>query len=83
MATSPPAAARHRSSIRWTPCRVVDTRGPDGNLGGPYLQGHHERDFPVLEGSCGLPSNAAAYSMNFTVGGEGPTRELSNCVARR
>ena len=48
------------------PCRVVDTRGPDGNLGGPYLQGHHERDFPVLEGSCGLPGDAVAYSMNFT-----------------
>ena len=55
-----------------TPCRVVDTRGPDGNLGGPYLQGHQERDFPVLEGSCGLPSNAAAYSMNFTVVPKGP-----------
>ncbi len=50
-----------------TPCRVVDTRGPDGNLGGPYLQGRQERDFPVLDGSCGLPNNAAAYSMNFTV----------------
>ncbi len=50
-----------------TPCRVVDTRGSDGDLGGPYLQGHQERNFPVLLGSCGLPSNAAAYSMNFTV----------------
>ena len=49
------------------PCRVIDTRGADGNLGGPYLRGHQERDFPVLESNCGLPSNAAAYSMNFTV----------------
>ena len=50
-----------------TPCRVVDTRGANGDLGGPYLQGHQERDFPVLESICGLPSAAAAYSMNFTV----------------
>ncbi len=50
-----------------SPCRVVDTRGANGDLGGPYLLGHHERDFPVLEGSCGLPNTAKAYSMNFTV----------------
>jgi uncharacterized repeat protein (TIGR03803 family) len=55
-----------------TPCRVVDTRGPDGNLGGPSLQGHQERDFPVLEGDCQIPSSAAAYSMNFTVLPKGP-----------
>jgi uncharacterized repeat protein (TIGR03803 family) len=50
-----------------TPCRLVDTRGPDGNLGGPSLQAREERDFAVLEGSCELPNTAAAYSMNFTV----------------
>ena len=50
-----------------TPCRVVDTRGPDGDLGGPYLQGHEVRNFPVLESDCQIPSSAAAYSMNFTV----------------
>jgi uncharacterized repeat protein (TIGR03803 family) len=55
-----------------TPCRVVDTRGADGDLGGPSLQGGHERDFPVLEGDCGLPNTAAAYSMNFTVLPKGP-----------
>jgi hypothetical protein len=51
-----------------TPCRVVDTRNPNGPLGGPYLSGGHERDFPVLESNCELPSSgAAAYSLNFTV----------------
>ena len=35
-----------------TPCRVADTRNPDGSLGGPYLSGGHERDFPVLQSSC-------------------------------
>jgi hypothetical protein len=51
-----------------TPCRVVDTRNPPGPLGGPYLQGGTERDFPVLDSPC-IPSgvNAVAYSINVTV----------------
>jgi hypothetical protein len=50
------------------PCRVVDTRNPPGPLGGPYLQGGVERDFPVLLAtSCNIPSSTQAYSMNFTV----------------
>jgi hypothetical protein len=49
------------------PCRVADTRNANGPLGGPYLSGTHERDFPVLQSSCGLPNNAVAYSFNFTV----------------
>ena len=50
-----------------TPCRVADTRKANGPLGGPSLSGGVERDFPVLDGSCGLPSDAVAYSFNFTV----------------
>ena len=50
-----------------TPCRVLDTRNSDGSLGGPYLQGGQERDFPVLESSCNIPTSAQAYSMSFTV----------------
>ncbi len=49
-----------------TPCRVVDTRGPNGNLGGPFLQGAQERDFPLLSSTCLIPPNAQAYSLNFT-----------------
>jgi len=49
------------------PCRVADTRNSNGPLGGPYLSGGHERDFPVLQGNCGLPTSAVAYSFNFTV----------------
>ena len=51
-----------------TPCRVLDTRNANGDLGGPYLQGEQERDFPVLESSC-IPQGVTprAYSMNFTV----------------
>jgi uncharacterized repeat protein (TIGR03803 family) len=50
------------------PCRLVDTRNPNGHLGGPYLQGAVERDFPLLESPClnGLPQ-VQAYSLNFTV----------------
>lgn len=50
-----------------TPCRVVDTRGSNGHLGGPYLVGGMERNFPVLESSC-VPQNQsiAAYSFNAT-----------------
>ena len=50
-----------------TPCRVVDTRNANGNLGGPFLTGGVERDFPVTQSSC-IPqdANIKAYSFNFT-----------------
>jgi hypothetical protein len=50
------------------PCRVADTRHPNGGLGSPYLTGGQERVFPVLDAaSCNIPSSAAAYSLNFSV----------------
>ncbi len=51
-----------------TPCRVLDTRNPDGHLGGPFLSQGAERDFPVPESSC-IPHGVtpAAYSFNITV----------------
>ncbi|MFL6416200.1 MAG: hypothetical protein ACJ74Y_11105, partial [Bryobacteraceae bacterium] len=48
------------------PCRVVDTRGPDGSLAGPYLRAGQEREFAVTSGGCNIPGNARAYSFNFT-----------------
>ena len=50
-----------------TPCRVADTRGPFGQFGGPAMIGGFTRDFPIPQSSCGIPSTAAAYSLNFTV----------------
>jgi YVTN family beta-propeller protein len=50
-----------------TPCRVLDTRNQTGHLGGPYLHGTRERDFPVRESGCPVPASALAYSINFTV----------------
>ncbi len=48
------------------PCRVVDTRNSDGPLGGPALERQQPRDFPLLQSTCGIPSSAQAYSLNFT-----------------
>jgi hypothetical protein len=48
------------------PCRVFDTRNQAGHLGGPYLHGTRERDFPVTESNCHIPASAQAYSINFT-----------------
>ncbi len=48
------------------PCRVADTRNPNGQLGGPYLKAAKERDFPVPASACNIPSTAKAYSLNFT-----------------
>ena len=50
-----------------TPCRIVDTRNAAGTFGGPVLNGGTTRTFPLSAGSCGLPYNTAAYSLNMTV----------------
>jgi hypothetical protein len=50
-----------------TPCRVLDTRNPNGPLGGPALQNGQQRDFPVRQATaCHLPASAQAYSLNVT-----------------
>jgi hypothetical protein len=54
------------------PCRVVDTRGAPGPLGGPSIPGRQSRDFPIPSSGCAVPSAASAYSMNVTVVPEGP-----------
>lgn len=60
------------------PCRVADTRGTNGDLGGPYLKGQVPRDFPILEAtSCNIPDTAAAYSLNFTAVPHGPLGYLT------
>ena len=52
-----------------TPCRVADTRawaGMTGAFGPPTLAGNSTRSFPIPSSSCGIPSTAAAYSLNIT-----------------
>jgi uncharacterized repeat protein (TIGR03803 family) len=61
------------------PCRVADTRGKPGDLGGPYLKGGVNRDFPVLEAPCTIPGSAKAYSLNFTAVPHGPLGYLTVC----
>ena len=48
------------------PCRIVDTRGPGGPVGGPVLFAGATRNFPIL-GICGVPGDAAAVVMNVTI----------------
>jgi hypothetical protein len=51
-----------------TPCRLVDTRNPNGQFGGPPIQGGTSRSFPIPQQTpCDIPSIAAAYSLNVTV----------------
>jgi trimeric autotransporter adhesin len=49
-----------------TPCRMVDTRNPNGPVGGPAIQALTSRNFPVRS-VCGVPANSTAYSLNVTV----------------
>jgi probable HAF family extracellular repeat protein len=49
------------------PCRVVDTRNPTGQFGGPAITGGTARNFPITQGGCSIPSTAAAYSLNVTL----------------
>ncbi|MGA2712967.1 MAG: NHL repeat-containing protein [Bryobacteraceae bacterium] len=49
------------------PCRVLDTRNPNGTFGGPSIAGGASRSFPIPSSSCGVPANAAAYAFNVTV----------------
>ncbi len=60
-----PASSTTLAFFPLTPCRVADTRGTNGPLGGPFLSGRLERIFPVLSSSCVIPDTAQAYSLNF------------------
>jgi len=59
-----------------TPCRVVDTRNPDGPFGGPSLD-NDSRSFDIPNGACNIPSTAAAYSLNVTAVPSGPLYYLT------
>lgn len=68
--TAPPtptaivASARSLHTVR--PCRLVDTRGSTGPLGGPALAAGAMRVLP-LAGSCGTSLAARALVVNVTV----------------
>jgi len=60
-----------------TPCRVSDTRGAAGSLGGPSLAGGQKRGFPILSSACNIPATAQAYSLNFAAVPKGPLGYLT------
>ena len=57
------------------PCRVLDTRNPNGPLGGPAILGGGQRTF-TLPPACGIPSGAKAVSANVTVVNPGAQGDL-------
>ena len=48
------------------PCRLFDTRNPNGPFGGPALVAQTNRTFTVA-GSCGVPAGATAVFLNATI----------------
>src|SRR5271157_3697644 len=75
-----PLAARAQTPLQFIavpPCRVVDTRLPNGPFGGPPIQGEGFRDFALPSGPCQIPNTAAAYSLNVTVVPRGPLGYLT------
>ena len=60
------------------PCRLVDTRGPVGEFGGPALQAGVPRSFVIPDNqTCNIPATAAAYSLNVTAVPHGPLGYLT------
>ncbi len=62
------ATANSLAYFPLAPCRLVDTRQPSSTpgLGSPSMVANQNRDFALLTGSCGLPTSAQAYALNFT-----------------
>jgi hypothetical protein len=52
-----------------TPCRLVDTRNPNGPAGGPILSSGVPRTFVLAGSACSIPATARALSINVTVTG--------------
>ncbi len=48
------------------PCRLIDTRLPVSQLGGPALEAGKDRVF-LVAGTCGVPASAKAISVNIAV----------------
>lgn len=66
VADAVPSAATHFIAI--VPCRVVDTRNPEGLYGGPKMGQGQIRSFDVDAGPCsGIPPAAAGFSLSFGV----------------
>jgi hypothetical protein len=58
----------HPNFFTLAPCRLLDTRDPDGPLGGPALSAGAARTFDV-RGVCKIPPTAGAIAVNVTATG--------------
>ena len=63
-----PSARAQYSYYALNPCRVVDTRNPNGVNGGPIMTSASTRSF-TIRGVCGVPTTAKAVSLNLAVTG--------------
>ena len=61
------AAAAGSRFVPVIPCRIADTRNPDGPFGGPTPGAGATRSFAIPQSACGIPATAQAYSLNVTV----------------
>ena len=59
------------------PCRIADSRLPNGPFGGPSMLAAEVRAFAIPGSGCGIPSTAMAYSLNVTVVPHGPLSFLT------
>ena len=59
------------------PCRIADTRRPNGPFGGPSMLVAEVRAFAIPGSGCGIPSTAMAYALNVTVVPHGPLSFLT------
>ena len=64
---APPGAPNAQRFYPVSPCRVLDSRSPNGGLGGPALSAAQTRTWPIPSSGCGLPAGASAFSLNATV----------------
>ena len=74
---APPTGSSALAFYPVTPCRVVDTRNPNGAFGGPSLGAGGTRSFTVPSSSCGIPTTAQAYALNVTAAPPGPLTYLT------
>lgn len=74
VSTLPPPPGQQFYTV--TPCRVLDTREITGPYGGPALSSTNGPRTFVLAGTCSLPADASAVSINVTVTGASEAGDL-------
>jgi hypothetical protein len=74
---APPGAPGGLKFYAVTPCRIFDTRSPEGPFGGPELTAGELRSFIVPLSNCQIPSTAQAYSLNTTLVPPSPLASLT------